>query len=240
MLTKNTLSIYQKLYQKKFRQKYGLFLVEGTKTIQDFIHEGWELDAILYIDVNLYHNLNNASGIQAYEIDGKVMKSLSALKNPSKILAIVKQKNIQTDCEYPIIALDNIQDPGNLGTIIRTADWYGVKTILCSKNTVDCFNPKVVQATMGSLARMNISYVDLVEALTDKKVYATVLNGKNIRNVEKHNSEFVILLGNEGNGIDEELLKQINSHKITIPSNGGAESLNVSIAAAICMERLLV
>lgn len=240
MLTKNTLLIYQKLYQKKFRQKYELFLIEGLKTIQDFINEDWEVDAILYTNEDKFRKLKFTKTINSYLVSEKVIKTISSLKTPSKILAVVKMRSNSKTIQYPIIALDNIQDPGNFGTIIRTADWYGIKNIFCSKNTADCYNPKVVQASMGSLARIAIYYVDLEDFLTDKMVYAAVLNGKNLREINPTNNKFVLLLGNEGNGINQNLLSKITTENVTIPSFGGAESLNVSIATAICLERLII
>lgn len=239
MLTKNSLSIYQKLRNKKYRQKYGLFLIEGYKTIQDFMDEKWQMDCILYTDENMFQKLVLPHNIASYLIDEATFKKVSCLTTPSNILAIGQIPHITENKVFPLLALDGIQDPGNFGTIIRTADWYGLKEIYCSENTVDCFNPKVVQASMGSLARVNIHYVDLVEILKNTTVYATLLNGENIRNITPLSGAYVILLGNEGNGISEGLLQKVSHISITIPKIGGAESLNVAIATAICLERFL-
>lgn len=239
MLTKNRLSIYQKLRNKKYRQKYGLFLIEGYKTIQDFMDEKWQMDCILYTDENIFQKLVLPQNIASYLIDEATFKKVSCLTTPSSILAIGQIPDITENKVFPLLALDGIQDPGNFGTIIRTADWYGLKEIYCSENTVDCFNPKVVQASMGSLARVNIHYVDLVETLKNTTVYATLLKGENIRTITPLNRAYAILLGNEGNGISEGLLQKINHISITIPKIGGAESLNVAIATAICLERFL-
>jgi len=239
MLTKNRLSIYQKLRNKKYRQKYGLFLIEGYKTIQDFMDEKWRMDCILYTDENIFQKLVLPQNIASYFIDEATFKKVSCLTTPSSILAIGQIPDINENNLFPLLALDGIQDPGNFGTIIRTADWYGFKDIYCSQNSADCFNPKVVQASMGSLSRVSIHYVNLEEKLKDTTVYAALLNGENIRNMTPLSDDYAILLGNEGNGISEGLLQKISHIPITIPKVGGAESLNVAIATAICLERFL-
>ncbi|MDC1519115.1 RNA methyltransferase, partial [bacterium] len=141
--------------------------------------------------------------------------------------------------EAPVlVALDGINDPGNLGTIIRIADWYGINTIYCSSNTVDFYNSKVIQSTMGSFLRVNVIQGDLTELLAGKDVYATLLDGENIRTLAKPTGG-VLLIGNEANGIEKETLNNVKHTPITIPGNGNTESLNAAMATAICCERLI-
>ncbi|MDC0468169.1 RNA methyltransferase [Bacteroidia bacterium] len=136
------------------------------------------------------------------------------------------------------IALDGINNPGNLGTIIRIADWYGINTIYCSQNTVDLYNPKVIQSSMGSFLRVQLKHGDLTESLKHKDVYATLLNGENIRKLPTINKG-VLLIGNEANGISKSLTDKLDHTPITIPGNIQTESLNAAMATAICCERLL-
>lgn len=212
-------------------------MVEGLKSVNEVIKSTWQVETILCTPTFANKYANQING--AFEvIDAEVFHKISSLKNPQEVLAIVPIQLPEYATSDWIIALDGINDPGNLGTIIRIADWYGISTIYCSKNSVDLYNSKVIQATMGSFLRVCVEEVDLVEALRNKKVYATVLNGRNIRTLEQTQSG-VILVGNEANGISIELLAQINHTPVTIPKIGKAESLNAGIATAICCERLL-
>lgn len=235
MLSKNKIKQIQQLKQKKFRNKYGLFVVEGVKSVNEFLNNNkFELDSLFY--TNEYSPLiNNEEKI--FEISEKELQKISFLKTPQKVFGVFKilKDNNLNDSDLTI-ALDNLQDPGNLGTIIRLADWYGVSKIVCSTNTVDCFNPKVVQATMGSLNRVAIIYTDLTSFLksTKKPIYAAIMNGKNVYQT-KLQKEAVLLMGNEANGISAENLALV-SDKIAIPRFGDfqkTESLNVATATAI-------
>jgi TrmH family RNA methyltransferase len=185
---------------------------------------------------------NLSRKIKPVGITESELSRISALSTPQAILAVVQIPQ-QTDLNIKkldgsfILALDGVQDPGNLGTIIRTADWFGLNTILCSKDTAEVYNPKVVQASMGSLSRVNIIYTDLGDVFSkiNIPVYGAVLNGKSIYETD-FGQEGIILLGNEGNGISEDLIEKIN-YPITIPRYGKAESLNVAISASIfCSE----
>ncbi len=242
MISKSQISFVKSLHQKKIRKEYGLFIVEGIKSVTDFIHSDYTIDAI-FCTANLIPKLVNLSQkVKLNEITDAELKKISTLSTPQQILAIIKFP-VETSINSEIlnntftIVLDGIQDPGNLGTIIRTADWFGFKQIICSEDTVEAYNPKTVQATMGSLSRIKVSYTNLSAFLEYVKipVYGALLSGQSIYNTDFKN-EGLIVLGNEGNGISEAVLKYIKQ-PITIPRFGAAESLNVAISAAIfCSE----
>jgi TrmH family RNA methyltransferase len=242
MISKSQISFIKSLHQKKIRKEHGLFIVEGLKSIQEFINSEYVVDSV-YCTENLMPKLDNLSRkIKPVGITESELSRISALSTPQAILAVVQIPQ-QTDLNIKkldgsfILALDGVQDPGNLGTIIRTADWFGLNTILCSKDTAEVYNPKVVQASMGSLSRVNIIYTDLGDVFSkiNIPVYGAVLNGKSIYETD-FGQEGIILLGNEGNGISEDLIEKIN-YPITIPRYGKAESLNVAISASIfCSE----
>lgn len=234
MFSKNLQKKISKLYLKKYRLEMGLFVAEGEKVVNELLNSNYEYDSIYstkFINDN-YILLKNQE-----------MKKISFLKTPSSILGIFKipKINPKIDYENTIIAIDSINDPGNLGTIIRLCDWFGIKNIICSKDSVECFNPKVIQATMGSIARVNCLYLDLCAFLmkTKKKVYGTFLNGKSIYrcNLEK---KAIYVFGNESNGISNSLRKQVDQ-RITIPSfnlKSQTDSLNISNATAIVLSEI--
>jgi len=242
MISKSQISFIKSLHQKKIRKEQGLFIVEGLKSIQEFINSDYVVDSVYYTE-NLMPKLGNLSrNIKSVEITESELSRISALSTPQAILAVVQIPK-QSDLNQKklvgsfLIALDGIQDPGNLGTIIRTADWFGLNTILCSMDTAEAYNPKVVQASMGSLSRVNIIYTALEDFLdqTNLSVYGALLDGKSIYETN-FGQEGIILLGNEGNGISEKLQSKIN-YPVTIPRYGRAESLNVAISASIfCSE----
>lgn len=242
MISKSQISFIKSLHQKKYRKELGLFIVEGLKSLSEYINSDYEVDSVFYIE-NVMPKLGKLSQkIKLYEISQAELSKISTLSTPQQVLAIIKiPEPVQITTELLkgsfSLALDNIQDPGNLGTIIRTADWFGFKYIICSADTVDVFNSKVVQASMGSLARVNVIYTDLGDLLagTEIPVYGALLNGKSIYNTDFGN-EGILLMGNEGKGISDELLKFI-TFPVTIPRFGKAESLNVAISASIiCSE----
>ena len=235
MITNNEIKHIRSLTQKKHRQIAGEFIAEGQKLINDIIPSGMHLEKIYTTDISAFTNTEN---ITVEHISEKQLSQISNLKTPHKALAIVKIQDNNFDIKYAekewVLALDNINDPGNLGTIIRTADWFGIKHILCSLNTVDVYNPKVVQSTMGSIARVNVHYVDLKETIAtmDSPVYGAYMEAENIKNIDLANNG-VILVGSEANGISSEL-EDVITQKISIPRiNKGAESLNAAIATAI-------
>ena len=242
MISKSQISFIKSLHQKKVRKEKGLFIVEGLKSILEFINSDYVIDSVFYTE-NLMPKLGNLSrNIKSVEITESELSRISALNTPQAILAIVqipKQDDLSINkLNGPfLIALDGIQDPGNLGTIIRTADWFGIHTIVCSMDTAEAYNPKVVQASMGSLSRVNVIYTPLSDFLDKTKlpVYGALLNGKSVYETN-FGQEGIILLGNEGKGISEELQGRIN-YPVTIPRFGNAESLNVAISASIfCSE----
>lgn len=242
MLPKSQLQFIKSLHQKKFRKEYDLFIVEGIKSITEFIHSHYTIHSIYYISkiepkVDIF-----PKNIKHYLISEKELQSLSTLKTPQGILALVQipieQEPVEKDLRNTFsLLLDTVQDPGNMGTIIRTADWFGIPNIICSIDTVDAYNPKVVQATMGSLAHVTIRYTNLNHLLETIQlpVYAAMLNGTSIYETTFGHEGF-ILLGNEGNGINPNLLTK-GIQQVTIPRFGCAESLNVAVSTAVfCSE----
>jgi TrmH family RNA methyltransferase len=234
MQSKNQLKLVRSLELKKNRKKEGLFVAEGPKVVGDLLRAGYRAHL-------LFSTTERPNAIQ---ITDDELRKLSFLQHPQEVLAVFEipqSQQLTANSQKLSIALDSVQDPGNLGTIIRIADWFGITTIYCSEDTADCYNPKVVQATMGSLAHINIVYTDLEALLRqyDGPIYGTLLDGQNIYHQEL-SSEGIIVMGNEGNGISP-AIRQLVTHKLLIPnynpSSETAESLNVAIATAItCAE----
>ena len=205
MISKNKIKLIRSLNTKKGRENTGLFVAEGPKLVHDLLNEGFIPDEIL-------DNIDD-------------IKKVSFLQHPQSMLGVFKIRkgdnkptiDLLSDSKL-VLALDGVQDPGNLGTIIRIADWFGIEDILCSHDTVDCWNPKVVQATMGSIARIKLHYTDLIKMVddlpSDYPVYATLLDGNNIYD-QPLSHHGMIIMGNEGNGISPELRKRINRKLIT-------------------------
>lgn len=215
------------LKDKKFRDEYSLFVVEGEKMVQEALSSRFEVEKVY----------------RAEDIGLETMGRISMLSNPSPVLAVVKQEktgSFHLEDGGLYLALDAIRDPGNLGTIMRIADWFGVDGIIASHDTVDIYNPKVVQSTMGAIFRVDFRYCDLAEVLSASKaeVYGTFLSGENIYKCElKSENPRVIVIGNEANGISEAVVKLCNK-RITIPSfakGRGSESLNAAVATAITL-----
>jgi len=242
MLSKSQIQFLKSLQQKKSRKTHGLFLAEGIKSITEFINSDYKIDTIYHTPNFDSKLLKLSQRINFEEISTTDLAKFSSLTTPQEVIALIKipvwptllTQNLQQGFN---IVLDGIQDPGNLGTIIRTADWFGIQNIICSEDTVDAYNPKVVQATMGSLARIHVHYTDLANVLKNSvlPIYGALLNGENIyqTNFGKHG---LIVMGNEGNGIRHEIEALIQK-RVTIPLLGKAESLNVAIATAIfCSE----
>ncbi len=233
MVSKNQIKLISSLHQKKFRVTNQLFFAEGVKVIQELLQSNFELEH-LYTTQNDFEAVLFSKKTLIHDTD---LKKISALATPNTCLALFKipqeKKIIETGL---ILALDSVRDPGNLGTILRLCDWFGVKQLLCSKETVDLYNPKVVQATMGSIGRVNVNYVDLNAFIsqTQLPVYGTFMDGVNIYKTTLP-QEVIIIMGNEANGISEELEKLIEN-RISIPRFGDiqkTESLNVATATAI-------
>ena len=232
MVSKNQIKLITSLQLKKYRNEHQLFIAEGVKVIQELLQSNFVLEHLFTTEV-LFPEVAASQKTLVNEAD---MKRISALSSPSPCLAIFKIPN-ETKIENKglIVALDDIRDPGNLGTIIRLCDWFGVRQLLCSDETVDVYNPKVVMSTMGSIARVNVNYVDLDKFISETQlpVFGTFMEGKNVYN-EKLPTDAILILGNEANGISPSLEKAIKN-RISIPRFGGqqTESLNVATATAI-------
>jgi len=217
-------------------------MVEGYKSVTEFINSSYQVDTIYHTPAIASKMLNLSRKINFQEISLNELEKISSLKTPQEVIGLVKIPiwpilNYNSLKQKFSLVLDNVQDPGNMGTIIRTADWFGITDIICSEDTVDVYNPKVVQATMGSLARVNVHYVDLLQTLPEIElpVFGAMLNGKNMYNTNFGN-EGLLVMGNEGNGISADIERLIST-AVTIPRAGNAESLNVAIATAIlCSE----
>ncbi|MBR9859517.1 RNA methyltransferase [bacterium] len=237
MLSKSKLKQYQQLHSKKFRQKYGLFLVEGIKSCKELLNSKWPVDAILCrkdFDPQEHDiQLDRIEFIEEIEFD-----KISTLKTTQGIIVVAKIHRPEVENSEWTLALDAITDPGNLGTILRIADWYGIRTVICGEGSVDLYNSKVIQASMGSFLRVAVEYQNLYYYLKNKNVFAAVLDGQNIRSLPKQ-SGGVILIGNEADGISQDLLQSVRHTPITIPGGQKTESLNAAVATAICCERLL-
>lgn len=237
MLTHHLIKVIQSLDKKKFRQKYNLFLVEGNKIIKELKNSPFKVKEVFSIAPSEL-DLGN---VPIHQITEAELKKISHLQHPKNSVAICELRE-NTPIETPIqLVLDNIQDPGNLGTIIRLADWFGIEQIICSPETADFYNPKVIQATMGSFTRVNIVYQDISEILShsQRPIFGTDMVGENLYQMD-FPREFYLILGNEGNGIRPEI-KQLVHQNITIPRFGklqSTESLNVSMAAGIILGQI--
>jgi TrmH family RNA methyltransferase len=240
MLVKQKVKYIHTLGQKKFRQQDKVFIAEGPKLLKEILEtQPAMINEIFALKEWVDENKKIPGTVSVTEISQAELEKISQLTTPNKVLAVVKQfepaKKIMAKGKITL-ALDGIQDPGNLGTIIRIADWFGVEQIVCSKDSADIYNPKVVQATMGSIARVNFFYTDLEEWLSkqkDLRIYATMLEGQDITGMKKIN-EGIIVFGNESKGISDEIL-QLANVRITIPKKGKAESLNAAVAAGIVL-----
>jgi TrmH family RNA methyltransferase len=243
MLVKSKLKYIQSLGQKKPRDEEGVFIAEGPKLVKELLETAPNfVEEIFALKEWIEENQKFLTKNKVEEITEPELERISQLHTPNKVLAIVKKFDVGEKSitkEKITLTLDTIQDPGNLGTIIRTADWFGVEQIVCSQDCADVYNPKVVQATMGSIARVKVFYVDLEKWLAQQKdvrIYAAVLEGHDITTMKKIN-EGIILIGNESKGISDEILKLANV-RITIPKKGRAESLNAAVAAGIILGHL--
>lgn len=230
------------MQHKKFRKQHGLFIVEGLKSVAEFLSSDYQIHSVYTTAEAQAKMLNLPENIKCLEISTGDFQKISALTTPQGILAVVKEpQTVAFDWTVlrgqHSLVLDDIQDPGNLGTIIRTAEWFGITEIICSKGTVDAYNPKVVQATMGSLARVNVHYTDLPGFIDNAQLptFGALLEGKTIYETDFGHAGLIIM-GNEGNGIGDALISKVDQ-AITIPRIGMAESLNVAVATTVfCSE----
>ena len=232
MVTKNEIKFIKSLTSKRIRNKFKLFVVEGEKSINEFLKSDYKV----YKIYTIYPSTFNMPG-KVVEISEKQLSQISSLKSPNKHLAVFKQVEFSLKNKNIYFILDSVNDPGNLGTIIRTIDWFGYNQLICSKNSVDCYNSKVIQSTMGSLARVNVHYMDIIKFLKKSQlpIYGTSSKGNSIYKFSGNKKIGIWIFGSEANGISNDILKVINE-KYTIPKFNSkimTESLNLSTSFSI-------
>lgn len=227
MLTKTKINIIKSLNRSLKRNEHGLFVVEGLKNVNELIRSEITIEEIFALEgTELKHEFS--------PISKKDLDRISFLKQPNQVLALAKiPVTTKIDLDKTMLIIDDVKDPGNLGTIIRTADWFGINQIVCSTESVDLYNPKVVMSTMGSIFRVNVSYKNLEDFLPKLTIpiYGALLDGYNIYDT-KFEKESALFLGSESHGISKKLIPLV-THKTTIPGSGNAESLNLGIATGI-------
>lgn len=247
MLSKTYTKYIQSLHHKKLRDADNVFIAEGSKVVMELLQSSiFSCQQVLGLQQWLQQNemlIRKTYSGPLQAIDNFELEKISALSTPNQVLAVFKKsKKNPSDPKGKItLVLDTIQDPGNLGTIIRIADWFGVASIICSENCTDMYNAKVVQSTMGSLGRVNVDYTNITDWLKKNsgiKTYAAALNGKNVHQL-KGVTEAIIIIGNESKGISAEVM-ELCTEKITIPKTGHAESLNAAVAAGIILSHMIV
>ncbi|WP_108801859.1 RNA methyltransferase [Aquimarina sp. Aq107] len=237
MVSKNQKKLINSLHQKKYRKQHGLFVAEGKKVINELLEADLKLHSLFALDTSFF----KISSEKVFTVTETELKSISFLTTPQFALAMFYIPETQLlKNDGLILALDDVRDPGNLGTIIRLCDWFGIKDLVCSEQTVDCFNPKVIQATMGSVTRVNIVYTNLerflISGREEMSVYGTFMDGNTIYS-EQLPKKGIIVMGNEANGISSDIEQLVNK-KIAIPRFGitpVTESLNVATATAIIL-----
>jgi RNA methyltransferase, TrmH family len=240
MITKLQVKYIQSLGQKKIRDEEGVFIAEGPKIINELLTQG---PALLQLFATEEWLLQQPEAIKAtaHLVTHNELERLSHLSAPNQVLGIFKKPSWPTATNKTgfTVVLDGIQDPGNMGTIIRIADWFGIQHILCSQDCADAFAPKVVQSTMGGIVRVQINYESLTDLLLNQPlpIFAAALNGQPLTDIKPVKQGYLVI-GNESKGIRENIM-QLCTHKITIPGRGGAESLNAAVAAGIIVSHLL-
>ena len=244
MITKNQVKYIQSLGQKKSRDIENRYIAEGPKLVNELlIAENCRIVQLLALKDWMDENPNAGNNTEVIEISDSELEKISQLTTPNQVLAVIEKIQWKNDPEIKgnvSLALDTIQDPGNMGTIIRLADWFGIKNIFCSTDCADVYSPKVIQSSMGSISRVRVEYTDILSRLTENNdvcIYAAVLNGRDITKMEKI-SEGIIVIGNESKGINTEMLRLANV-QITIPGKGKAESLNAAVATGIILSHLI-
>ncbi|HEA20078.1 hypothetical protein LCGC14_0947570 [marine sediment metagenome] len=237
MITTKQIKLIKSLQQKKFRNQHGLFVVEGIKMVRELLESNFKVNSVYTTDVSVVDYYDGPIEL----VTADELRKMSGLSNPNTILGVFEIAKVEKpDVTDWILAVDTLRDPGNLGTIIRLCDWFGIKYVVCSSTTVDCYNPKTLQATMGSIARVKVGYTDLTAYLkkTELPIYGAFMNGESIRDA-KLPKKGILVMGNEANGISTEVQHLISS-KISIPQYGEqtAESLNVASATAILLNEI--
>jgi len=243
MLSKTQVKYIQSLGQKKFRDEYGVFIAEGPKLAGEILtNRQVQVMEIVAEEEWIEQNRDLLANVPVFTADKVDMGRISLLKTPNQVLLVVKKITWEEPLQPKngiTLVLDTLQDPGNFGTLVRIADWFGIGLIVCSTDCADLYNPKVVQATMGSLTRVRVEYTDLlnwVKTHSGIPSFAAVLDGKDVREYGKI-KEGLLIIGNESKGIREDLLSLVKE-KITIPRKGEAESLNAAVAAGILLSHL--
>jgi RNA methyltransferase, TrmH family len=238
MISKTTIQYVKSLQDKKQRQKYDQFVVEGEKSITELLKSHFKTTDIFASEEWLSQNHILLKSINCSIVSDKELKQMSVHQAPQKVLALVdipKEKRMIPDNQL-LLALDEIQDPGNMGTIIRLADWYGIAHIICSKGSTDVYNPKCINSTMGSFLRVNVIYDDIIE--TSKRLnlplIVAVLEGNNVHSTQLP-QKGILVIGNEGRGVNSAIVEK-SVLKLTIPRFGGAESLNAAMSTAILLD----
>lgn len=243
MLGKSQAKYIQSLGQKKVRDEEGVFVAEGPKIVAELLASAdTKLLQLYALHDWIAANRADCNGVDIIEVNEDDLTKISQLATPNKVLAVVKKQ--ETADHLPTkgtvsLVLDTIQDPGNLGTIIRIADWFDIRQVICSKDCADMYNPKVVQSTMGSIVRVKMLYTDLAPWLAEQKdvfIYAAALEGQNVMAMKKI-TEGLIVIGNESKGISPGIFEQVDV-KITIPRVGKAESLNAAVATGIILSHI--
>ncbi len=237
MVVKSQIKFIKNLQLKKYRTQNKLFVVEGIKTVRELLNSSLKVFKIYVTDSTI---LGQKGSFIEVVSEGD-LKKMSGLSTPNKVLGVFHIPNPKPlDFSDWVLALDDVRDPGNLGTIIRLCDWFGVKNLMCSSNTVDCYNPKVLQATMGSISRVNIVYGDLQKVLSNSEVpiYGAFMDGAKVYS-EKFPQGGILVMGNEANGVSEAIGALVGK-KISIPQFGPktTESLNVATATAILLNEI--
>jgi len=238
MLTNNQVKLIRSLSLKKYRQQLGLFIIEGPKVVTELLKSKYEIENIFALEAWVDENSDLLADAELRIVNEKALGRISQFKSPNQVVAVVKQQHLtieKFENEGVNLVLDNINDPGNLGTIIRICDWFGIENLICSTNTVDCYNAKTVQASMGSILRTNIYYTDLQEFIEQSPYpfYGASLEGQPINNTAFKKPCFIVM-GSESHGISPEL-KPLLKGEFKIPRKGRAESLNVAVATAISL-----
>ncbi|MCR5444539.1 MAG: RNA methyltransferase [Bacteroidales bacterium] len=244
MISKNKLKELAAYRQQKRCDEESVFVVEGPKMAAEAMASGFVVHTVCATAEWLALHAAGAAGAEAYEVSPAELERLSNFKSPNQVWMLLERKDLEglDNSRGLTLALDKIQDPGNMGTIMRTADWFGVRHIVCSPDTVDCYNPKVVQASMGAVFRTRVDYVDLPQwlAMCGMPVYGASLDGDPLPTVHYPlPTDKVLLIGNESRGISPEAMAAV-THPVLIPNLGGtAESLNASVAAGILINAFL-
>lgn len=236
MISKNQIKFIRSLKQKKFRDQSGFFIVEGEKVIHELLLNNWHAENI-YTNSKLASQFSSASIVSENDL-----ARMTHLKTSPGCLAVVKQRteHVVSKVTKWVLVLDGVKDPGNLGTIIRIADWFGIEEIICSPDTVDCYNSKVIQSTMGAIFRIKLVYTDLVDFCNRQEEHCIIgaqMEGESSYTVDFPKEKGILVMGSESHGISEQL-QQVLSKSVTIPSFGKSESLNVGVACGILLSEL--